>query len=121
MLSFQNDEKEPVTEKPAVVELPPVLNTPAFRKAWCEWIADRKKRRIKKYTEEGARMQLNRLAKLGEAEAIRAIEHSLANQYQGIHSPKGGDAPPAGGFKTAREKEADHVGQMFNDAFEGDL
>ena len=124
-LDLQKPQKEPAEvkpeQKPATVPIPPAINTPAFRKAWADWIADRRARKIKKYSEDGARRQLAHLAAMGEDAAIRAIEFSIANQYQGIFPPKDADAKPAGGFKTAREKEADHVGQMFNDAFEGDL
>ena len=70
------------------VEFPPVLNNPAFIAAWQLWQDFRKQAKIKAYVPIGAKVQLNRLAKLGSSAAIAAIENSVANGYAGIFEPK---------------------------------
>lgn len=64
-------------------DLPVGLQSPEFRKAWEDWKADRKARK-KPMTERAKVMQLRKLAEMGVADAIRAIEHSLASGYTGI-------------------------------------
>ena len=68
------------------VEIPGELDTPSFRAAWSDWLTHRKQ--IKKpVTELAAKKQLKALAKRGTHDAIRAIEHSIANGWQGIFDP----------------------------------
>lgn len=63
--------------------VPESLRTPRVLAALDEWIKHRRERRPK-VTPTAARNQLKRLEKWGEARAVAAIEHSIANSYQGI-------------------------------------
>ena len=68
------------------IEIPGELDTEPFRAAWSDWLTHRKQ--IKKpVTELAANKQLKALAKRGTNDAIRAIEHSIANGWQGIFDP----------------------------------
>lgn len=82
--------------------MPEALDTAEFRAAWEAWTADRRERR-KPLTERGADMQLRKLAEWGSARAVAAIEHSIANGYQGIFEAR----PERGGGKTRDDKAAD--------------
>lgn len=69
-------------------DLPEVLNTDRFRTVWGEWIQHR--REIKKpMTKLAISKQLTALAEWGEDRAIAAINHSIANRWQGIFEPQG--------------------------------
>lgn len=63
--------------------LPTCLQTLAFRKAWDEWITYR----VKAKPETLAR-QLKRLAKMGEARAIAAIQHTIEKGWTGLREPE---------------------------------
>lgn len=57
-----------------------------FEALWLEWIAHR--RELKKpATPRAQAMQMTRLRKMGNNRAIAAIEHSIANGWQGIFEP----------------------------------
>jgi hypothetical protein len=88
------------TEENPLTPFPPELDTEAFRTAWAEWIAERKDKRIKPYTDRGASTQLKRLAAFGPAVAVAAIEASIRNGWQGLFPEKvPADVP---GAKNAR-------------------
>ncbi|WP_309400198.1 hypothetical protein [Cerasicoccus maritimus] len=65
------------------VIIPKELCTAPFKDAWEEWKAHRSEMR-KRFTDRAQRMALKKLATLGPEAAIAAIEHSIANGYQGI-------------------------------------
>ena len=69
-------------------ELPPALDTEAFRAAWELWRQYRVERHLAAWKPLTIRTQLAKLAELGEARAIAAIDHSIAQAYQGIYEPK---------------------------------
>lgn len=69
--------------------LPPILDTPQFRSAWTEWESHRKHKRSA-LTPEAVRRQLKKLEAIGHDRAIAAIEHSIAQGYQGIYEAGGG-------------------------------
>lgn len=75
--------------------LPSPLDTPEFRAAWAEWLAYRKERRLAGYKPIGLAKLLNRLAAMGAAGAVAALEHSMSQNYQGVWEPKGSAAGPA--------------------------
>jgi hypothetical protein len=66
----------------------PVLpfTSPAFREAWTAWVRHRKEIR-KPLTPTASERQLKKLADMGEARAIAALDHSMANGWQGIFEP----------------------------------
>lgn len=62
-----------------------------FQKIWHIWIQERKDRRIKKYTprgEQAALHQLQTLSNNDEQQAIRIIQQSIANGWQGLFAIK---------------------------------
>jgi hypothetical protein len=63
--------------------IPISLRQPDFLIAWNEWLEDRKERR-KPVTFKAAKIQLPKLALMGEKRAIAAIENSIEKGYQGI-------------------------------------
>jgi hypothetical protein len=64
--------------------LPAELDCQEFREAWDEWIADRRDRRLPRYTARAERMQLRRLEEMGAAGAVEAIKWSITQGYKGI-------------------------------------
>ena len=82
-------------------ELPTELDSDEFRQAWAEWLAYRRKARLKKYRQP--ERQLKRLASLGAARAIAAIQYSIEMEYQGIHE---GKVKPVAGDIDSLFKEA---------------
>ena len=71
-------------------DIPIGLDTPEFRQAWDEWRQHRAELK-KKLTPTGMNRQLSRLAKMGVDRAIAAIEHSIANEWQGIFEDTNGN------------------------------
>ena len=77
-----SDSKEPRFD-PLEVDLPPDLDTPAFRTTWKKWIAYRRKRKLT-CTEQTIDGQLKKLAELGHDHAIEEIEEAIANGWQSV-------------------------------------
>jgi excisionase family DNA binding protein len=100
-------------------ELPKVLDTPDFRKAWAEWL-DYRRAKKKPVSKKAVPRQLKQLASYGERGAIASIEDSIRNDYQGLFAPKGGsknglpndagDFDPAANHPTARRPTRDDEG-----------
>lgn len=67
----------------------PHLNTPAFRRAWAEWVVNRREQCVGQGrappTAIEVRKQLAHLAAMPLDRAMAAIEYSLRNGYVGIH------------------------------------
>jgi hypothetical protein len=70
------------------VEIPKELESPEFQEAWSEWLQHRREIR-KPATPTTQRKALVGLAAMGPARAIAAINHSVANGWQGIFEPNG--------------------------------
>lgn len=66
------------------VGIPEQLRTVPFLDAWHSWLTYRKETK-KSVTDRAAQMSLKRLAAIGVERAIKAIEHSIANDYQGVY------------------------------------
>lgn len=81
--------------KSSAYSIPLELQGEDFRKAWNEWYDYRKQAKLKTYTQIGADKQLKDLAVLGTSRAVAAINHSIANGYQGIFEPKSNGVKPA--------------------------
>ncbi len=80
----QKTEKATAKKTAVAVGLPENLQGAAFEEAWQSWLAHR--REIKKpMTDRAVAMQLKKLAGWGTERAIAAIEHSIAQDYQGIY------------------------------------
>lgn len=84
-------------------QMPPELDNDAFRGAWSDWIANRREKRIKPYTERGEKAQWKALAKFGSAVAIEAIENSIRNGWQGLFPEK--VQRSTGGYQTPIERQ----------------
>jgi len=68
--------------------LPPSLSTSeAFCQSWIVWQGHRKELR-KPITPRAAAMLLKKLAGWGPARAVAALEHSVANGWQGVFEPE---------------------------------
>jgi len=64
-----------------------------FKTIWREWIAERRERKLKRYTPRGEQAQLHRLQKISnddEETAKAIIRESIAQGYQGLFPLKGG-------------------------------
>jgi uncharacterized protein YdaU (DUF1376 family) len=92
----------PLSNNP-LTPLPPELDSEPFRGAWSEWLAYRTEDKKKPATPRSQEMQLKKLAKIGPARAVAAIEHSIANGWQGIFEE---DDKSAGRKTTARRSGA---------------
>jgi len=64
-------------------DLPNILKTTEFFKAWEDWVQYRKERK-KPLTVISIKKQILNLVEIGETRAIAAINNSIANQWQGI-------------------------------------
>lgn len=74
--------------------MPIGLQTIEFEATWRDWLeARRENPRHGPVTVRAALEQLAQLASIGEARAIAALKHSIANQYQGVYEPKNGSPP----------------------------
>ena len=81
--------------------------------AWDEWVAYRQEQK-KPVSERSAKMSLKELEKMGVTRAIAAINHSIANGWQGIFEPKGNGAHPPS--RNAGTYNARHVNDYTNAA-----
>lgn len=79
-----NSGSESNSNKPPDPPLP--FSSKAFAAAWADWEQHRKEKK-QPLTPLAVRNQFKKLARIGEARAIAAIEHSIANGYQGIYEP----------------------------------
>ncbi len=84
------------------ISIPEELDTPEFREAWERWKADRRARKIRKYTEDSERTALKKLVPHGPAVAMEMIDTSIANGWQGLFPPKA-----AVGFQSHDDRVAD--------------
>lgn len=84
----EGNRKEPEgNRKSAPVEIPLLLNTPKFQDAWEMWNNHRQQLR-KPLTKTSAEQQLKKLAEMGEARAVAAIEFTVTRGWTGIFEDK---------------------------------
>lgn len=92
-------------QNPSAVPIPTELDSPDFRKAWADWIEDRRARG-KRVTELAAKQNLEKLAPLGITKAIESIQDSIRNGWTGIFpktaAPRAAPAKPTA--ETLEEK-----------------
>ncbi len=79
---------------------PDPLNTPEFIAAWSAWTGYRHEAKHRTLKPASVAAQWRRLARMGHDRAIAAIEHSIANAYQGVFEDK--DTSHANRNGTAR-------------------
>lgn len=75
------------------IVIPDALKTESFLKVWNDWLAHLKEKR-KNPTSLAIKQQLCKLSMMGAARAIECIQHSIANNYQGLFEPNGSSAKP---------------------------
>jgi len=84
---------------------PGSLSSEAFRSAWSTWVKHRSEiRKPLKPTQMAA--QLKKLAQMGEARAIAAIEHTVEKGWQGLREPEAGAHPRGLTDREARNVQA---------------
>lgn len=79
----QTNHKNKPPEQTKAQPIPSALDTPEFRRAFEDFRTHRRESK-KKLTPTAERSQLKRLEKIGVDRAIAAIEHSIAQGWQGI-------------------------------------
>lgn len=67
-------------------EIPLIFNTPQFVVAWEAYVKYRREKK-KGLTNEGARLNLEKLLKMGHDRAVQSLEASIANGWQGLFEP----------------------------------
>jgi len=77
---------------PEAVPVPLAIDTERFRAKWAEWCEYRQAKK-KPVSGHAAGATLSKLAKFGEATAIKAIEASIENDWQGVFPEKVQAAP----------------------------
>ena len=83
------DEIDPPKNKPATTDaVPTELDTPEARQALDQWREYRRESR-KKLTPIGERTLLKKWAAHGSARFVAAVNHSIANGWQGLFEPEG--------------------------------
>lgn len=98
---LKNEEPEKSKEQKSFVSLlPQKLNTPEMQEKWLEWEAFRRQRKPA-ISEFAAKSQMKALAALDVEEAMDAIDHSIANDYQGIFPDR---------IKKQKQKQKDYNG-----------
>lgn len=65
------------------VEIPESLKTPEFIEAWTDWVRFRRKKRCP-LSEESVTRQLKMLSAFSPEVAIKVLDHSITNDYQGL-------------------------------------
>ena len=88
---------------PEIELIPPELDAQNFHDAWDRWHAYRREAKLKSWVASTRKIKLKQLAKLGSDHAITAIDHSIANGYQGIFEP-GGKGSGGGGQTFADQR-----------------
>jgi len=79
-------------------EIPENLKTDEFMQTWGDWLNYRRARKLATYKPQSADKQLAELSEWGHDEAIRAINDSIRQNYQGLFPPKNS---AAGGRKAS--------------------
>jgi hypothetical protein len=113
----------PPTAELAVIEkfnpltAPLPFDSPGFRLAWGEWVEYRRVRKPA-LTESSVLKQLKHLAELAEPDAIRCIENSIANQWQGLFPEKHAAKPNSRPASRGESQDA-YAARLAATAFGG--
>ena len=70
------------------LEFPATLQTPEFERAWEEYLEYRKKGRMKSLLPTSQVAQLKKMSEWGHDAAIKAINESISQGWQGLFEPK---------------------------------
>jgi hypothetical protein len=75
-------------EKIELAEDPPVEMGERLSVAWARWVEYRAERKLAPYKPRGESAAIKRLMEWGEERAVKAIEFSMAQNYQGVFEEK---------------------------------
>jgi predicted transcriptional regulator len=95
-------------------DIPIGLRTPAFITAWNEFFEHRKQIRHP-MTQLAESKALEKCLRLGEADAISAINHSIACGYQGIFEPNGSNRASSLGQSDSNRKAKQDSYRTFSE------
>ncbi len=93
-------------EKPAEIELPADLDTADFRRSFIEWQEHYKQKTRKRMTPLSITKLITKLEDMGHDRAIKAIDYSIANGYQGLFEPAGDIQGRAGSVGRSGQTDA---------------
>lgn len=94
----------PLGGRSEIVTFPGCLDHPSFWEKWEEYIAYRKKNKIKPLQDDSVVKQLRRMEPWGLSECLQAIDESIANGWTGLFKPKNG-APKKNGVMDFGRRE----------------
>ncbi len=86
------------------------LDTAAFRTAWALWEQHRRERKPK-LTPTARKLAIKKLLAIGPQRAVAAIEHSIANGWQGIFEANGNGGGGRPGRLPAQSGEYADIGE----------
>lgn len=91
---------------------PGVLDCDEFRKAWDDYLTYRRQRKLSTLTAQSIRARLAELERWGLADAVTAIQHTIANGWQGIFPPKNHGDPSKVPIRGAPEMSAERAAEL---------
>jgi len=113
----REDTKTKKKKAPLVVtpeKLPVCLDTKEFRKSFDDWIEHHKQIKLP-MTPLAVTKLVNRLEAMGHDRSIKAINHSIANLWKGVHEedsanggPSGGPSQGSGGRRRSAEDRGEY-------------
>jgi len=92
------------------IQIPSTLKDDRFTEACNEWLSHKKAKKSS-MTDLAQKKALKKLAAMGLERALAAIDHSIANNYQGIFEEKSPDSKSP--TEQAIEKEAQESARIF--------
>lgn len=99
-----NDPNKP----PKALFFPPTLDTAGARAAWSAWLEHKKSKGQKYKSMKTQQTALNHLAELGTERFVKAIQHSIGNNYSGIFESRPNATRP-------RATNAEHAKNVVQD------
>lgn len=79
---------KPTKPVPVEVPVPPEIDSPQFREAWCEYVSYRRERKLPALVPRSVAGQYAKLARWGPEGALESIRNTISNGWQGLFDPK---------------------------------
>lgn len=108
---WQGMNEPPLLPKDPLPDFPAGLDTPEFIASWTDWVNYRRERKLPKYTSKGFSLQMRDMLALGVEKAIKAIENSIKQNYNGII--------PADGKGSKNGKATERTRHRYDPAVHG--
>jgi len=102
-------------KKEQAFSFPEKLRTPEFSEAWQSWVRFRRELK-KKLTPSTITMQLAMLDKFGSTKAVRSIDASITNGWQGLFDPDGKNDKGSPAAETAWQRIRKAAKETHGDA-----